>query len=53
MDKPSNIPWQRDEEWNQVLLSFKVIERKGKNRLNELFRILKNLGIKLKKNLSI
>lgn len=39
MEKPSNIPWQTDEEWNQVLLTFKAIEKRGEERLNELFKI--------------
>lgn len=43
MDVPSNIPWQRDEEWNQVLLSLKAIDSKGKGRLSELFRIAKKI----------
>ena len=43
MDVPSNIPWQMDEEWNQVLLSLKAIDSKGKDRLLELFRIAKKI----------
>ncbi|MCP4669822.1 MAG: hypothetical protein GY857_00825 [Desulfobacula sp.] len=30
MNIPSNIPWQMDEEWSQVLLSLKAIENKGR-----------------------
>ena len=39
MDVPSNIPWQIDEEWNQVLVSLQAIENKGKNRLTQLFSL--------------
>lgn len=43
MDMLSNIPWQMAEDWNQVLLSFKAIENKGKNKLTELFSIAKKI----------
>ncbi len=43
MDVPSNIPWQIDEEWNQVLVSLQAIENKGKERLTQLFSIAKKI----------
>ncbi len=46
---PSDIPWKMAEDWNQVLLSFKAIENKGKDRVTELFSIAK----KIQKNFKI
>ena len=46
MDVPSNIPWQIDEEWNQVLMSLQAIENKDKNRSTQLFSIAKKIQIK-------
>ncbi|MDC3237286.1 hypothetical protein OAT93_00985 [bacterium] len=43
MDVPSVIPWQTDEEWNQVLLSLQAIESKGKKRLTKLFGTAKKI----------
>ena len=45
----SDIPWQMAEDWNQVLLSFKAVENKGRDKLTELFCIAK----KIQKNYEI
>lgn len=45
----SDIPWQMADDWNQVLLSFKAVENKGKDKLTELFCIAK----KIQKNYEI
>lgn len=43
MNVPSNIPWHMDEEWNQVFLSLKVIENRGKGRLTDLYSMAKKI----------
>ncbi len=39
----SDIPWQMAEDWKQVLLSFKAVENKGKDKLTALFCIAKEI----------
>lgn len=49
MNMRSDIPWQTAEDWNQVLLSFKAVENKGKDKLTALSGIAK----KIQKNYEI
>lgn len=43
MDVPSNIPWQIRQEWDQVLLSIKTVEQRGKEKLSDLFSIAEDI----------
>jgi len=43
IDMLSDIPWQTAEDWHQVLLSLKAVEKKGKDKLPALFCIAKKI----------
>ncbi len=45
----SYIPWQMTDDWKQVFLSFKAVEKKGKHKLTALLCIAK----KIQKNYEI